>query len=141
MYDSIIVAVALFSKGATSRRLIEKAAKLVSDGGRITLVHVMEEIPAYIAASVPREHLTGRRKEVQQQLDSVAGAARGKKVEIDLRSGTASVGILNSAKENKADLIMLASHSPGLQDYFIGSTATRVVRHAQCSVLVSRKHL
>lgn len=141
MYESIIVAVALFSKGATSRSLIEKAAKLVSDGGRITLVHVMEEIPAYIAASVPREHLTGRRKEVQQQLDSLAGAARGKKVEIDLRSGTPSVGILNSAKENKADLIMLASHSPGLQDYFIGSTATRVVRHAQCSVLVSRKHL
>jgi len=33
---------------------------------------------------------------------------------------------------------MIASHKPGMSDYFIGSTAARVVRHAQVSVLIDR---
>jgi len=36
------------------------------------------------------------------------------------------------------DLIIVGSHKPGLQDYLLGSTAARVVRHAMCSVLVGR---
>ena len=35
-------------------------------------------------------------------------------------------------------MIMIASHKPGMSDYFIGSTASRVVRHSPVSVLVSR---
>lgn len=139
MYDSVVVAVALFNKGATSRGLIEKAAKLLNPGGQITLVHVMDELPAYIAASVSKEQLSGHRRAVMTQLESLATVARGKEVRIDMRSGLPSVGILEAAKETKADIIMLASHSPGLKDYFIGSTASRVVRHAACSVLVARK--
>ena len=38
----------------------------------------------------------------------------------------------------QADLIIIASHKPGFQDYFLGSTAAKVVRHAPCSVLVVR---
>jgi nucleotide-binding universal stress UspA family protein len=48
------------------------------------------------------------------------------------------VTILETAKEIGADLIVIASHRPGLQDYFLGSTAARVVRHAECAVLVDR---
>ncbi len=59
-------------------------------------------------------------------------------LEAEVRSGAAAAGILDAADEHKADLIMLASHRPDLRDYFIGSTASRVVRHAQCSVLVAR---
>jgi nucleotide-binding universal stress UspA family protein len=42
------------------------------------------------------------------------------------------------AEEKGADLIIIASHRPGLKDYFLGSTAAKVVRHAKCSVLVIR---
>jgi len=42
------------------------------------------------------------------------------------------------AQEKGVDLIIIASHRPGLQDYFLGSTAAKVVRHAKCSVLVIR---
>ncbi|MEP4424264.1 MAG: universal stress protein, partial [Nitratireductor sp.] len=50
----------------------------------------------------------------------------------------AASGILAVAKEKQADVIVIASHKPGLQDYLIGSTAARVVRHAACSVHVMR---
>jgi len=137
MYKSILVPVALGGEGV-GRGLVEKAAKLLSDGGTITLVHVMEEIPGYVAASIPREKLAGRRNEAMRKMDAIAAAARKLKVETDVRSGNAPNNILEAAKDCGADLIIIGSHSPGLQDYFIGSTAARVVRHAKCSVLVSR---
>ena len=39
---------------------------------------------------------------------------------------------------NQVDCIVIMSHRPGLQDYFLGSTAGRVVRDATCSVPVIR---
>jgi len=46
--------------------------------------------------------------------------------------------ILACAKEIGADLIVMASHRPDLADYLIGPNASRVTRHADCSVLVVR---
>ena len=40
--------------------------------------------------------------------------------------------------ETDTDCVVIASHRPGLQDYLLGSTAARVVRHAACSVHVLR---
>ncbi|MBL4758209.1 MAG: universal stress protein [Rhizobiales bacterium] len=55
-----------------------------------------------------------------------------------MRSGNASNAILDIAKEQNVDIILIGSHKPGLQDYLLGSTAARVVRHAECTVLVAR---
>ncbi len=139
MYDTIIIGAALFTEGSTTRKLIANAKALLNPGGRIVLVHVTEPMPAFYAVTIPRENLERRRKEVERTLASLATAAKGAKVETDLRTGNPAHEILDSATDNGADLIMLASHNPDLRDYFIGSTAARVVRHAQCSVLVSRQ--
>ncbi len=139
MFNSIVVAAALFSKGATSRGLIDKARKMLSPGGTITLVHVLDEIPPYMVAAMTKEQLMNHRKAVREQLESLAAAARGVQVDVDLRAGKPSTQILQCAKECNADLIMIASHKPGFSDYFIGSTAARVVRHSPISVLVSRR--
>jgi len=138
MYKSIVVAVALFNKGATSRALIQKANKLIDPAGNITLVHVLDEVPAYLAAAVAREQLLEHRKAIREQLESLASVAKAKTVDVDLRGGRASENILACAKDCKADLIIVASHKPGMSDYFIGSTASRVVRHSPISVLVTR---
>ena len=139
MFQSIVVAAALFSQGATTRGLIGKATKLLAPGGRITVVHVMEELPGFVLAATSKDQIAARRKDLRKQLEGLAGAAAAKTVEIDLREGKPSKQILECAKDNAADLIMIASHKPGLGDYFIGSTASRVVRHAQCAVFVSRR--
>lgn len=47
--------------------------------------------------------------------------------------------ILRVAKEIGSDLIIMAAHRPDLKDYLIGSNASRVVRHAPCSVLIARE--
>ncbi|MCL1628642.1 universal stress protein [Roseibaca sp. V10] len=138
MYDSIVIAAALFNEGATTRAALNKAKTLLNPGGAVTLVHVIEEVPGYVAASIPKEHMNARQRDVQEQLDAMAASVEGLKVKAIIRHGQPSASILGAAKETTADLIMIASHKPGLSDYFIGSTAARIVRHAQCSVLVTR---
>jgi nucleotide-binding universal stress UspA family protein len=48
-------------------------------------------------------------------------------------------GILAAAERFKADLIVLSSHRPEMRDYLLGANASRVVRHARCSVFVVRE--
>ncbi len=53
-------------------------------------------------------------------------------------SGSVYAGILEAAEQFDADLIVLASHRPEMKDYLLGANASRVVRHARCSVMVVR---
>lgn len=136
MYKSILVAVDI-SHGDVGKALLGKAIDLLDEGGNIRLVYVLEDVPPYVLAELPRETIANRRAEAAEVLRKIAtGAARD--VIVDVRGGHPSSGILETAAENSCDLIMIASHRPDLRDYFIGSTAARVVRYAQCSVLISR---
>lgn len=138
MYQHIIVAVDL-SHGEAGKALLEKAGKLVDPGGTLRILHVLEDVPSYIAAELPRDLNDRRAAEARVEMKLLAEqASGGATVEVETRHGAAAAQILEAADDHGADLIMIASHRPGLSDYFIGSTAARVVRHAQCSVLVSR---
>jgi universal stress protein F len=138
MYDTIVIATALFDEGRAPRTMTEKARHLLNPGGRVILVHVLEDIPQYAAAHVPRTQLGEHQRRVREMLEALAAEIDGASTEVVVRSGRASAGILETAEESGADLIMIASHKPGLSDYLIGSTAARVVRHARTSVLVLR---
>ena len=70
------------------------------------------------------------------ELDAMAakfGQAKGLVVE-----GHSGRTILDFAEDNGIDLIVVASHRPGMGDMLLGSTATQVVRHANCAVHVLR---
>lgn len=136
MYRNIVVAVDLAQKELAGG-LVAKARELRDSGGVIRLVYVLEDIPAYVAAEIPPETLENRRREALEELRAL-GETLGGDMDVEVRSGAAASGILDCAEEQGADLIMIASHKPGVRDYFIGSTAGRVVRHARCSVLVVR---
>lgn len=136
MYKSILVAVDI-SHGDVGKALLARAAKLLDEGGAIHLVYVLEDVPPYVLAELPKETIANRRSEAVEALRAIADDAKAA-VSVVVRGGHPSSGILEVAEENRCDLIMIASHRPDLRDYFIGSTAARVVRYAQCSVLVSR---
>ncbi len=139
MYKSVVIAAALFNEGATTRAALARAKTLLEEGGKVTLVHVIDEVPGYVAASIPQAHIKERRKDVEDQLDQlVKDEGSGVDVDVVVREGQPAAAILSTADDVGADLVMIASHKPGLSDYFIGSTAARVVRHAPMSVLVTR---
>jgi universal stress protein F len=137
MYARIIVAVDL-EHGAQGQQLLARAASLLDAGGEIRLVHVLEDVPGYIAAELPSDISERRRAEAAVELRAMIDPKADIRMEHEVRHGAASGQILQAAEDCGADLIMIASHKPGLRDYFIGSTAARVIRHAQCSVLVER---
>ncbi|MGY6705286.1 universal stress protein [Roseinatronobacter sp.] len=137
MYGRIIVAVDL-EHADQAKALIRRAATLLDAGGEMRLVHVLEEVPGFIAAQLPRDTQERRRAEAMVELKAMTNPADGVRVVEDVRYGAASGQIMQAAEDSNADLIMIASHKPGLSDYFIGSTAARVVRHATCSVLIQR---
>lgn len=52
--------------------------------------------------------------------------------------GNVYEAVLSMAAQRKIDLIVIGAHRPELRDYLLGPNAARVVRHADCSVLVVR---
>ena len=136
MYKSILLPIDL-SELERGRMMIDVAQKLAGKDTRIRLLNVTVDIPAFVAAQVPDDVIKTAMGTARQTLEGLIGAA-GIKADAEVRSGAPGSTILASADESGADLIIIGSHKPGLQDYFLGSTAARVVRHAQCSVLVMR---
>jgi len=52
--------------------------------------------------------------------------------------GVAWQAICDGAHEQQADLVVIGSHGYSGFDRLLGTTAAKVVNHAQCSVLVVR---
>jgi len=136
MYKTILVPIDI-SQTEWGESMIEIARKQGDKDTRIILFHVIEEIPGWIAAEIPKGILEKSRQSTQEKLQAIAQAA-SVKVDIEISAGHPYKTILDKASEEEVDLIVIASHKPGLQDYFLGSTAAKVVRHARCSVLVVR---
>lgn len=136
MYKTILVPIDM-AHVAEGKQIIDVASEHVSDGAKIILLNVVEDIPSWAAAEIPKEIMDRSRQYAEDELAGIANAS-GIKMETLVRKGHPYNTILEVAKEKDADLIIIASHRPGLQDYFLGSTAAKVVRHATCSVLVVR---
>lgn len=135
MYKNILVPVAFDADHDPSSALA--AAKVLADqGAKVTLIHVLDAVPAYVAAQVPKEVRVEARDKIKHDLKSKA--TNFPNAEIVVIDGHAGTSIVEYADDHEIDLIVVASHRPGLQDYFLGSTAARVVRHANCAVHVTR---
>lgn len=115
---------------------LEVARKLADPGASFTVLAVIEAVPIYVAAELPEAIFTETRDHVEKDLKSRLADAPD--VTLEVVTGHAPNTILDRIKEDDVDLVVLRSHKPGLQDWVIGSTAGRVVRHAPCSVHVIR---
>ncbi|MDZ7710125.1 MAG: universal stress protein [Roseovarius sp.] len=67
-----------------------------------------------------------------------AHPADGVEVELIVRKGAVHRQIVKLAHERNVDVIVMESSNPRVQDYLLGTTASHVVTHAECSVYVVR---
>ena len=136
MYNNILVPV-VFDHGARAAASLKVAKELLNDGGKVTLLHVMEEVPSYATTYLP-EGLADRHH--NEAVETLTGIAKGVDVPVDavVIHGHAYSSILEYSNKHEIDCIVIASHKPGFEDYFLGSTAARVVRHAKCGVHILR---
>lgn len=135
MYSNILVPIAADHDPHTSEAL-DVARALAAKGAQITALTVVEAMPGYILNQLPEGQMDKTRAEVEAGLKAdLGGVANVKPVVIE---GHSARGILDYAEEHGVDCIVMASHRPDITDYFLGSTAARVVRHAKCAVHVLR---
>ncbi|MCP4937416.1 MAG: universal stress protein [bacterium] len=136
MYNTIVIPVDIAHQ-ERFEKMIDVTRKLANENARVILTNIVEEIPKYIATELPNDLITKSERVAKSKLTELAKLSNFD-AQIDVRSGHPSKSILEVAEENDADCIIVASHHPILVDYLLGSTAARVVRHAQCSVHVLR---
>lgn len=136
MYKSIIVPIDV-SHAEKAPPMLDAAKVLLSPGGKITCLNVVQEIPTFVTVEIPADLVPKLSGEARDRMQSIVADA-GVEARVEIRSGHPAQTILDVAEEIGADLVIIGSHKPGLEDYFLGSTAARVVRHANCHVLVQR---
>ncbi len=115
-------------------------------GARIVMVHVVEDVQ-YLANAymfdVPMmpsfaDMEQNRLKEMEEFIEHEV-ADPSVEIEKSIRHGRPFLEIIQAARDENADLIVIATHGRGgLEHVLFGSTAEKVVRKAPCPVLSIR---
>ncbi|MGF1560829.1 MAG: universal stress protein [Geminicoccaceae bacterium] len=106
-------------------------------------LHLVAVLPTYGMPSVgvyfADDHMEKLEEAARKALHEIGEKhLNGRSATLHVVHGKIYVEILKLVEETTADLVVMGSHHPELSDYLIGPNAARVVRHAECSVLVVR---
>ena len=137
MFSRIVVPVDLAHK-----EILGKALDIATDlarqyGATLTYVSVTAETPTSVAHNPQEfgqklaEFARARGEADGLKIDAVPYTATDPTIDVDTT-------LLRAAEEARADLIVIASHKPGLADYFWGSHGGRLAANAGLSVFVVR---
>ncbi len=139
MYSSILVPVDLGQPSSCEKSIPTAVALCTAFGAKLALVTVVPDwnlvLEAQWSPIAYREFLDAAELGLAALAGSISGVSN---VEHHVATGGVYQGVLTVAERVGADLIVLASHRPEMKDYLLGANASRVVRHARCSVFVVR---
>lgn len=140
MFKTILVAIDL-EHGDHNRRILGAAQDIANaNGADVHLLNVVAAAPAIVSQFLHENYeqmASGEAKQALADLESEVDLKTGNVASL-IRFGTVYEEVIAAAQTVGADLIVTGSHKPDVYDYLLGSNASRVVRHAACSVLVIR---
>lgn len=139
MYKNILIPVE-FDKEDAIDRAVEFAGKIADDAAVIRFLHVVHDTPAIVSQFLPEDF---EQKATIESLNKLKGVGRARDLgnlttDFVVRHGGVYHEILQMAADEAVDLIIICSHKPLVEDYLLGSNASRVVRHAKCAVMIMR---
>jgi nucleotide-binding universal stress UspA family protein len=138
MYRRILVA---YDGSAGARRALTTAVDLAAGwGSELGVLWVEEHLPHYAATvgEIDEEKAVQDRYFGQLQAEAIAlGAARGVRVQTEVRLGQPARVVTDFVRQEGWDLLVLgrSGHSE-VWGRFMGSTADKISRHASCAVLI-----
>lgn len=140
MFKNILVPIDIAQQGSWRRAIPQAIELAAASNGVATIVTVVRDLKAaFEGAHFPLqvELMTSK---ACDRLTEIVAEYRDRKVALseEVRFGSIGREILATARERKADLILMTSHRPEMKDYLIGPNAAYVAQHATCSVLVLR---
>lgn len=117
-------------------------AKKIADENQATLylVHVIEPIPAYAYPGFAgfAEVEVSIREQAEKELAALAKTLHIDKEHALIEFGSVKNEIMRVAKEKDIDLIVTGSHGKHGLGLLLGSTASSIMHHAECDVLIVR---
>jgi len=131
---------------ANADKGIDYACTMAKTFGAAVIVLHVSAPPFYQAGyGISPETITEMQQNIEQaieeQLEKVRERLSGSAAEVTVRTteGIAAVEIVETAKREGVDLIIMATHGhTGVKHFFLGSTTEKVVRTAACPVLTVR---
>jgi nucleotide-binding universal stress UspA family protein len=142
MYRKILLPIDI-ADTALSEPGIAFAARLVAmTSGTVRLIHVFPELPTILQELLAPQAIATQEEAAEKKLQELAehSAFPEGRFSHTFRTGPVYAEVLAEAEDWGADLVVIGSHSPSMSTYLLGSNAQKIVRHANCSVLVVRPH-
>lgn len=141
MFEKILIPIDL-NEPAMIKPAIDAAKSLAQiSNGALRLVSVQSLVPIDFLDYVPQDFDGQIRRGLEQEIGTIAAELDypADRVSTAVLFGPVHHKVLADAEEWGADMIIVSSHRPGMDRFLIGSTASAIVRHAKCSVLVLRR--
>lgn len=141
MFKTILLPLDLPNLGTQAKAVQAAVAQAQSSGATLVVMSVVPDFGSSLVGSYfPADYEEQAIKEANERLHAFTKAEIPEGISLRHVIGHGSIyrEILRTAEELQCDLIVMGSHRPDLQDYLLGPNAARVVRHADCSVLVVR---
>jgi nucleotide-binding universal stress UspA family protein len=126
---------------ANTESSIQQALELVDASEKIHLIHVLFSLdavsPGVVFGGVTDE---SRMQHVDEKFTELKRKLEAPDLRTVIRIGNPGLEIADFATEIGADLIVIPSHGyHGVKRLVLGSVAERVIRHANCDILVLRR--
>ena len=139
MYSRILTAVDLDEPSSWQKSIPTTLALADCFEAKVAIAYVVPDTVLMLQAQWSVLSVREIMEDARIKLMNVArDHAAHRHVEEIVRSGTVYAGIIEASEIFEADLIVLSSHRPEMKDYLLGANASRVVRHAKCSVMIVR---
>lgn len=141
MYQNILLPIDLGNESSWNKAL-PTAIEYCSAFG--ATLHVLTVVPEFgsplVAEFFPPDHEKKMRTAASDLLHKFVADRVPDTIPVQhiVAEGTIYKTIIEIAQRINADLIIMGSHRPELEDYLLGPNAARVVRHSDRSVLVVR---
>ena len=128
-------------RSSRAKLVLERAATLAKAvGAEVFLLRVITlptDVPDDAYSMSPGELVERWKSDAARELEGLAaGFATDTVVHVLVRTGSPWSAICAAAREHEADLIVLGAHGYDAFDHILGTTAAKVVNHADRSVLV-----
>ncbi|MDZ7710250.1 MAG: universal stress protein [Roseovarius sp.] len=124
--------------------VLRRAAQLAAlDEAQLDVITVVPDYGMSMVGSYfDTEHHLRIEEDARQRLYDLVAEVLGPEANDSVRhvivTGNAYEEILRVAKVDGASLVVIGAHKPDFRDFLLGPNAARVVRHADCSVMVVR---
>jgi universal stress protein F len=146
MKDAILCAIDVNDPEVDRHVLVEAHRLAVLHDAQLDVVTVLPDfgsslVGSFFATDFHDQAMEAAKEALHRMVTETLGPQVDDRVRHLVLTGKAYEEVLKAAERIGSDLIVIGGHQPDLQDYLLGPNASRIVRHAACSVYVVRPHV